>query len=46
MTLGPLLGRRVSSEMGQTLALTRLMAAILLAVGTLARKSVWPRCGA
>jgi hypothetical protein len=42
--LGPLLWRCVgSSEMGQTSALVWLMAAILLALGALARKFVWPR---
>jgi hypothetical protein len=43
----PVLWRCVaSSEMGQTLALALLMAAILLAVGALARKLVWPGFGA
>ena len=46
MMLGPLLWRVRSSEMGQTSALALLMAAILLVVGALARKFVWPRFGA
>ena len=47
MMLGPLLWRCVrSSEMGQTSALALLMAAILLAVGALARKFVWSCFGA
>jgi iron(III) transport system permease protein len=47
MMLGPLLWRYVSSsEMGQASALAVLMAAILLAVGVIARKFVWPRFGA
>jgi iron(III) transport system permease protein len=46
MMLGPLLWRYVSSsEMGQASALAVLMAAILLAVGVIARKFVWPRFG-
>ena len=46
MMLGPLLWRYVSSsEMGQASALAVVMAAMLLAVGGLARRFVWARLG-